>query len=231
MKRIFYVSILIAVLVLLSLYSGCTLHIPSYDYEWDNPVYRVRLLVDPDDAVVLLNGKLKGYAYEFSSWDSSLRLASRNNEIIIKKEGYVEEVVDLYEYYSRKITVRMKLLEDKDYVKPVKKSKVEKPAKVKPVPVAKPEPQKEFPEELEKEIENDVKPVDVVLEIFPEESSIYLNGKFWGISPKIGKIENFRLKPGKYTLEVVKPGYKTYKKKLEISDQKLSLSIKLIKEE
>ena len=59
--------------------------------------------------------------------------------------------------------------------------------------------------------------VNVILEVYPEESSIYIDGKFWGISPEGKQIKNLRLKPGKHTLEIVKPGYKTYKKKLNVS--------------
>jgi len=230
MRKVFYVFVSLAILILLSW--GCALHLPPYDLDWESPVYRVRLLVDPDDAVVLLNGRLKGHAYEFSTWDSAIRLASRNNEIVIKKEGYMEEAVDLYNYYSRRITVRLKLLKDKDYTAPVKQPKPLKPPKLpkkKPAYIGKTEPPKKLPEEPLDEIKPGVKPVDVFLEIFPAESSIYLDGRFWGISPKSGKIENLRLKPGTYTLELVKPGYKAYKKRLNVDNKKLRLLIKLEK--
>lgn len=211
MKKVLYVFVLIVIFML----SACALHIPPYDLDWESPVYRIRLLVDPDDAVVLVNGRMKGYSYEFSTWNSALRLASRNNEVIVKKEGYVEEPIDLYNYYSRKITVRLKLLKDNDLTRPVSRSKPPKPPKQMPEgPIVEKAP---------------VKTVDVFLEILPEEASIYLNGKFWGISPRSGKIENLRLKPGKYSLEVVKPGYKAYKKELKVVDKKLKLFIKLQK--
>ena len=71
--------------------------------------------------------------------------------------------------------------------------------------------------------------VPVLLEITPVEASIYLDGKFWGIAPPSGKIENMRLRTGKYSLEVVKPGYLPYLKKLDIKDKKVKLIIKLEK--
>jgi hypothetical protein len=74
-----------------------------------------------------------------------------------------------------------------------------------------------------------LEPVNVTLQIEPKEAAIYLNGKFWGISPESGTIGNLRLEPGKYTLEVVKPGYQSIKKELEVKDQALKLIIKLEK--
>ncbi len=241
MKRVIFVTMAITMMMLS--FAACTLHVP-YDFEWDSAVYRIILRVDPDDAEVLLNGKLIGYAYEFSTAEAAMRLASRNNELIIKKEGYAEEEINLHEYSSHKITIRMKLLEDKDY-RPGPTARKPRPRRPEPKPpVPKPkddseerdrayqpkkEKAKEIPmDEKEQKLPAD-KPVSVKITISPEEAAIYLDGKFWGLSPQSGKIENLRLKPGKYSLEVVKPGYQTYIKKLYIADQDLDLNIKLQK--
>lgn len=230
MKNVSYALLIVSIMFA---FSACTLHFP-YEWDWDYSEYRVILQVEPDDAQVLLNGKWIGEAYEFSTYESALRLKSRSNELVIKKEGYVEEVIDLYDYYTRKIVIRLKLLKDKDYTGPVTPGKPTgkvKPEAAEKTPAykAKTEPIKELPPEPLEESQQQVKPVDVILEIHPEESSIYLNGKFWGISPKDGKIENLRLQPGQYTLEVVKPGYQDYKREIEVKEQKLNLIIKLDK--
>jgi hypothetical protein len=231
MKNLGYAFLLVS---LIGAFSACTFHFP-YDYwDWDYSEYRVILKVDPDDAQVLLNGKWIGEAYEFSTNNSALRLSSRSNELVIKKDGYVEEAVDLYEYNTRKIVIRLKLLKDKDYTGPPKSRKpakkvTPKEAERKPGYKAKTEPEKELPPEPQEESMQEVKPIVVILEIQPEEASIYLNGKFWGIAPRDGKIENLRLKPGKYTLEVAKPGFQDYKKEIEVKEKKLKILIKLEK--
>jgi len=231
MKNVGYAFLLVSLIVA---FSACTFHFP-YDYwDWDDSEYRVILKVEPDDAQVLLNGKWIGEAYEFSTNNSALRLSSRNNELVIKKDGYVEEAIDLYEYNTRKIVIRLKLLKDKDYTGPPKSRRPAKKvtpeeAERKPEYKAKTEPAKELPPEPEEETREEVKAIDVILEIQPEEASIYLNGKFWGIAPPGGKIENLRLEPGKYTLEVAKPGYQDYKKEIEVEEQKLKIFIKLEK--
>ena len=219
-KTIYYFLILFMVLALF----GCTFHIP-YEVEEGYRGYRVVLVIEPDDAKVLLNGRYIGDAYEFSTPESALRLSSRRNEIIIKKEGFIEEVVDLYEYTYRHITINRKLREDKGFVREAKREKVKR------APTPKTVKEKVVPEEAEEEVKTaKVELIKLTLEIDPAESSIYLNGKFWGISPAKGKIENLRLKPGKYTLEIVKPGYQPYKKELNLKDQEeLKLTIKLIK--
>jgi hypothetical protein len=231
MKQIFKGFILTAVLVFLV--SACTVHVP-FGMDWDSPAVRVVLIVEPEDAQVLVNGKWIGEAYEFSTRDAAIRLASRNNEIVIKRKGYIEEVVDLYDYEGSTLNVRMKLRRDKDYRDTGDKTASRPPRPPEPPRVTEKieskKADKEIPE-VEAPIEdlNGDEPVAVTLEISPDEASIYLNGKFWGIAPPSGRIENLRLKPGKYTIEVVKPGYKTYRKELNLKVQEVNLNIKLEK--
>jgi hypothetical protein len=230
MKKTLFMSLLITLLILS--FAACTLHVP-YDWDWDTRTYRVILKIDPDDAEVLVNGKLMGYAYEFSGSQTALRLATRNNELVIKKEGYLEELIDLYDYYTRRITIRRTLKKDKDYTEPAPKAPktpiADKPPKAPKLEPKAPKPVPKPETETYEEPQPDVEPVEVILHILPDEAAIYLDGRFWGLSPKSGVIENLRLKPGKYTLEVVKPGYRTYIKKLYVADQKLKLIIKLDK--
>jgi len=225
MKKIFYSLLAITIISI----SACTLYIP-YDYDY-GPI-RVVFNVEPESAQILLNGRFIGEAYEFSTPDAALKLNSKNNELVVKKEEYVEEEIDLHNYTTRQITISLKMRREKAYVAKgdlTQRSDTEgerDPAyKAKTVEVKIP------PKEAEKDIEPDqIEVVDVTLEISPPEAAIYLNGNFWGISPKSGKIENLKLKPDQYTLEITKPGYKTYKKEIEIKSRKeLTLAIKLEK--
>jgi hypothetical protein len=229
MKYVAYAFLLVSLIIV---FSACTIHFP-YDYwDWDHSEYRVILKIEPDDAQVLLNGKWIGEAYEFSSNNSALRLSTRNNELVLKKEGYIEEVIDLYEYNTRKIIINLILREDKDYSGPINsktpgKKVTPKDAERKPEYTPKTEPPKEIPPEPQEESKETVTTTEVVLEIQPQEASIYLDGRFWGIVPMNGKIENLRLKPGKYTLEISKPGYQDYKKEIEVTTEKPKIHIKI----
>lgn len=237
MKKIVYVWIVVLIVIMV----GCTIPYPYNSWDVDYSDYRVILQVNPDDAEVLLDGKFIGTAYEFASASAPLRLHSKNHELVIKKEGYKEEVINLYDYSTPDITIRLKLIGEKlsYYQSPKKKnigiesaeSNVKTP-EPETVPVPKTEPEEPLAKIEAEEAEsnegiNKIEPVNVTLEIEPKESAIYLNGKFWGISPEGGTIDNLRLEPGKYMLEVLKPGYQSFKKELEVKDQELKLTIKL----
>jgi hypothetical protein len=231
MKKIVYAWLMVLILIM----AGCTLHFPYDDWDVNYSDYRVVLVVNPDDADVLLDGKFIGAAYEFVA-AAPLRLHSRNHELVIKKEGYIEEVIHLSEYPRPDITIRVKLLKERsDYQTPMRKSTGEepKPSMTEYKPIPKVEPVKEPPVKAEEEMAETktkgLEPVIVTLEIQPKEAAIYLNGKFWGISPESGVIKNIRLEPGKYTLEIIKPGYQSIKKELDVKDQALKLIFKLEK--
>lgn len=234
MKKIVYAWLVVLILIM----AGCTLHFPYDDWDVDYSDYRVVLLVNPDDADVLLDGKFIGAAYEFAKAGSALRLHSRNHELVVKKEGYTEEAINLSAYSTPDITVRVRLLKERSsYQYPVSKSTGEEPtpkpsaSEYKPVPKVEPaqEPPTNDEEEMEETNTKGLEPVNVTLEIKPKEAAIYLNGKFWGITPEGVPIKNLRLLPGKYTLEVVKPGYQSIKKELDVKDKPLKLIFNLEK--
>jgi uncharacterized membrane-anchored protein len=224
MKKIAFMFILIFIFIC----SACTFHIP-YDYEdWADYDYRVMLEVEPDDTDVLLDGRFIGLAYEFSTPQSALRLSSRNHDLVLKRRGYVERKINLYKYRSRLIKINVKMAKQKPYEPKVKRKDVEEKKVTKTKPEYKPKTEVEKPVP-DKDEPTAVKSIKVDMEILPPESSIYLNGKFWGISPKDGLIKNLRLKPGKYTIDVMKPGYKSVTKTVNVKDEEISVTIKLEK--
>jgi hypothetical protein len=220
MKKVTLISLIFSLVLL----SGCAFYIP-YDFEDNLDSYRIVFLVEPDSAEILLNGRFIGEAYEFATPDSALILYSRDSRIVVRKKGYQETPVDLMEYDTRNITVRLRLRKTDSSAPPPPKAVESKipPSSKRPEYAAKKEKVKTEPE---------VKPADAVavkyttliINIKPADSSIYLNGKFFGVTPTDGQIKNMRLKSGKYLLEVVKPGFKTFRKMLNLTGQK---SIKL----
>jgi len=224
---------LIVTLGLVFLLSACGIY-------WDelidvqHPPVRVVFKIEPDDAQILLNGRFIGEAYEFRTWDSALELLSKHNEIIIKREGYVEEVVDLFDYATARITVAIALKKIRDdavapapAVPPAEPSA--EPAEP-PAYTATPAPPEEPAKEAVEEEVATVKTARIHLEVVPTESAIYLNGRFWGIAPEGGRIDNLRLEPGEYTLEVTKPGYAPAKKTIKVTGQaEVKVSIQLEK--
>jgi len=228
MKRSTYLLIF---LVILS-FSACIMRFPEIykdDYEFGS--YRIILHVNPEDAHVLLNGRFVGEAYEFSTYESALKLRSTANSLVIKKKGFVEEEIDLSDYHQRKIEINLALKTDPYFY--TEKVGRKPPAPLKPVK----ESDRKYKVLKEKKIPNEVPDVPKVtdfatidLTVKPAESSIYLDGKFWGVSPDEGKITNFNLEKGKHKIEVVKPGYKTATKSVTIlKNRKIKISIVLEK--
>lgn len=228
MKKIFYMAIFAIILLL----PACSFHFPSdWDSEYSYGDYSIVLKVNPDDAHVLLNGKFIGEAYEFSTRASALKIRSKKNELVIKKQGYIEEEIDLDKYNMRRITITMDLQPDMVSVrKTVTKGEVTPPP---------PPPKEEKEYKVVKEIKvpkGELKSSTsgifsrVLLEIGPADSSIYVDGKFWGVAPENGIINNFNLQKGKHRIEVLKPGYKPVLKLINVTGQKeIKVTIKLDK--
>lgn len=226
MKKI---SLLLTVLFFICLGVACTFNVP-YDVMEDYDGVYVIMKIVPDDADVLLNGKFIGAAYEFSTTRSALHLASRQNELVFKKKGYSEEPVDLRTYSSRNITLRFnmeaqggKVVSKKtDMDTPDREDDEAYAAATETPPPPQPAEKPAAPEERFL--------TSVILTVTPAETTIYIEGKFWGISPETGKIENLRLTPGKYVIEAFKPGFSVYKKEVTVPKQeKFTLIIALQK--
>lgn len=225
MKKLSYLLVFFFILA----FSACSFHFPvDWDDDFGYRNYRVILKIEPDDAHVLLNGKFIGEAYEFSTTESALKIKSRKNELVVKKKGFIEELIELEKYGSRKITVELTLKRDEMSVRSIKKTAP--PAKVKkPSEKYKILKEKEIPKSEEK-IPEKITFSRVTLDVSPVDSSIYLDGKFWGVVPDSGLISNFNLKKGKHKIEVLKPGYKTVIKIIDVKGKKdLKISIKLEK--
>jgi hypothetical protein len=222
MKKI---SFLLTVLFFISLGAACSLNFP-YDVMDDYDGVYVIMKIVPDDADVLLNGRFIGAAYEFSTSGSALRLASRQNELVFKKKGYGEEAVDLRAYASRNITLRINLEQQtgKTPAEPATKD-TKQEAYVAETEAPPPPPPAEKTNATEEHFLT-----AVLLTVTPAETAIYIDGKFWGLAPEGGKIENLRLKPGKYVIEAFKPGFNVYKKEVTVpKGEKFTLAIALQK--
>ncbi len=89
-------------------FAACSIHVP-WEVLDDYDGVRVIMRITPDDADVLLNGRFIGAAYEYASAGIALRLASRENELVFRKKGYREKIVDLRAYPNTRITLKYEL--------------------------------------------------------------------------------------------------------------------------
>jgi hypothetical protein len=222
MKNGIGIIILSGIMVLLS---ACTISIPN-DFE-DYGGFRVVLQVYPEDADVLLNGKFIGAAYEFATARNALTLSTRNHELTLRRDGYVEEMIDLSDYTSHYINLKITL-------NPERKSDARTPE---PRNRDGYQPKTEKPRELPPETpaEQPAGPpptalTRIILSGAPADATIYVDGRYWGLFPESGRIDNLRLKPGRYVIEVFSPGYKPLKKELQVAREKIDLPLILEKQ-
>ncbi len=223
MKKIIF--FMLAILLGIMFFVSCTINFP-YDFEMTGKQYRVIFRVVPEDSLLLLNGKLLGEVYEFSTKESALVLSSRGNELVIKHQGYIEELVDLNEYSERDIVINMNLKKDKRYIE--KKEFVKKTPKDNEIRGIRAKPKYIKESDIASEQQKPrVFKGNLTLNISPSDSAIYINNAFWGVSPKLGIIKNISIKNGKFIIDVTKPGYKRYTKKLTISDKNNNIKLKI----
>lgn len=217
------ISLLSAVLFLICAFAACSINVP-WDIMSDYDGVRVVMHVTPDDADVLLNGKFIGVAYEFATSGSALRLASRQNELVFAKKGFREEAIDLRSYSSRHISLRVDL-ESENTPSTSKTAAPEDQqayeAKSEPIPA----------QPAEKPLTEEDRPLtQVTLTVAPEETAVYIDGKFWGLAPAAGKTATLRLPPGNYAFAAFKPGFGIYSKEITVPKQeKFTLAIALEK--
>lgn len=209
--------------------AACAIHIPWETMD-DYDGVRVVMRVTPDDADVLLNGRFIGAAYEYADSRLALRLASRANELAFRRKGFREKVVDLREYATRRITLRVELMPEAGAA-PAPGA----PAEAPPAPAdrdqayeAKSEPLPPLPPERPALEESFL--VEVALIVTPEEAAVYIDGHFWGVTPAAGKFMALRLPPGKHAFAAFKPGYAPCAREITVPRQeKYELKIALEK--
>ncbi len=210
--------------------AACAIHIP-WEAMDDYDGVRVVMLVTPDDADVLLNGRFIGAAYEYADSRVALRLASRANELAFRRKGFREKVVDLRDYPSRRITLRVDLAPEAGAAPGAAAARPETP----PAPAdrdqayeAQSEPLPPLPPERPDGEERFL--VEVALTVIPEEAAVYVDGRFWGVAPAAGKFMALRLPPGRHAVAAFKPGYAPLAREVSVPKQeKYELRIALEK--
>ncbi len=193
--------------------TACSIHLPYGDF--GNPGVRVILRVEPDDADVLLDGRFVGLALEYADSGSALRLATRFHELTLRKAGYDDEVIDLSASRDERIVVQV----DMRRSGPPASAPEGEPAAAepRPEPASPPEPP--------------AGPVPVALEIAPPEAAIYIDGRFFGLAPESGRIDNLKLAPGDYEFAVFKPGFRSERRRVTVPRQeRFTLTIRLERE-
>lgn len=160
----------------------------------------LRLLVEPEKTRVFVNGNYAGLVEDYDGILQRLRLPARRQQITLRLDGHTTQhfTVDLADGETVKIEHRMvrgfgEAASDEYAGRPVGYARLE--------------------EEPAQRYEAFGGMVTVRLSVRPEDASVYVDGAFHGT----GGATAVALAPGRHRIEVVRPGYRTVERDLDVA--------------
>jgi hypothetical protein len=192
----------------------------------------VRLLVDPEDTKVYVDGYYAGEVDDFDGLFQRLHIAPGRHEITLKKDGYRSHRYRVYVGENSTLKLRHDMErgsgpdtmedlagekglyeerarrddDDADTDVPDREDDLQRPADRDRGDIAPPPPPDAMPE-------GRGAPGLLRLVVTPDDASVYVDGRFFGSARQSGEIE---LAPGPHRVEVVRPGYRTVEREVMI---------------
>lgn len=208
--------------------------VPYYDFywsSWDYPYYRggyyysdrygyrdtasIRTLVDPERTNVFVDGYYAGTVDDFDGLFQRLHVSPGRHDIAFKLEGYRTYVVRVYATSDHTIKIRHDM--DKgsgpDAVEDLTGGREEPPYRIARDDDRVP-PRDGARPELEREDDRQARDVGTLrVDVRPDDASIYVDGQFFGTARRASSLT---LPAGRHRVEVVRPGYRTVERDVEI---------------
>lgn len=204
-------------------YSGFYGYSP-YQHRYGYSAYRggsVRVLVDPNEARVYVDGYYAGIADDFDGIFQRLHLAPGRHDITLKLEGYRTHRVKLFVPYDHTIKLHHKMVRGTG-------EDVSEDVVGRPEDYARYDERDEDLDEMDardRRSDQDLDRALVRLDVEPPDASVYVDGAFRGTGRELRRL---RLVPGRHRIEVVRPGYRTVEREVEVRPgQTLDLEIDL----
>ena len=212
--------------------------VPYYDFyssSWDYPYgggysggysdryrYRetgsIRTLVDPERTKVLVDGYYAGTVDDFDGMFQRLYVAPGRHDVTFKLEGYRTHRVRVYvtEDHTVKIRHNMEKGSGEDTLEDLTEGREDPPYRMSDEgragrPSQDPRDDREARPYDERRDARDAGTLR--LEVRPDDASIYVDGEFYGSARRAGSIV---LPPGRHRVEVVRPGFRTVEREVEI---------------
>jgi len=171
----------------------------------------VRVLVDPSEARVYVDGYYSGTVDDFDGLFQRLSISSGRHEIALKLEGYKTHRMKVYVAPDSTLKLHYELEKGQgESFEDLSKDAPESEAR-------RGEEQEQRWAESEARAEKDEATAmggRLELSIRPEDASVYVDGAFRGSA---GEASTLRLAPGRHRIEIVRPGYKTLEKEVDVA--------------
>ncbi|MGH2687656.1 MAG: PEGA domain-containing protein, partial [Actinomycetota bacterium] len=169
----------------------------------------LRLLVEPSETRVYVDGYYAGVVDDFDGIFQRLHVSPGRHEIALKLEGYRSYRVKLYAPVGHTIKIR------RDLVKGTGEDTEEMPGdRAEAYDERRPAAtEDEDDDPAEAPAGRSADQGTLRLSIRPEDASVYVDGEFRGTARQARTVA---LAPGRHRVEVVRPGYRTFDRDVEV---------------
>lgn len=224
-------------------------------YAWSTPYYRtgyytssgykasgsMRVIVKPSKTRVYVDGYYSGTADDFDGMFQRLDVTAGRHEIAFKLEGYRTHRVQIYVDADETLKLRHEMVagegESAEDLVPPEAALREREEKEE-LERIKREPHREWPAAPSPQAQAGAPAVAlgsapepetgtaVVLDVEPADASVYVDGEFRGT---VGELRQVWLAPGKHRVEIVRPGFVTLDREIEVGAEPVPLNLRLEK--
>lgn len=180
---------------------------------YDDNRSSVRIQVQPEKATVYVDGYYAGVVDDFNGLFQRLNLSPGRHEVTVRMDGYRTHTWKIYAPSGQTIKLQYDLVKG-DGADPVDEMPGARPVAYqresgdpeydRDAPSSRPMARNERPAG---------DPGRVRLNFRPDDATIYIDGEFRG---KAGQVQTVELSPGSHRIEVVRPGFVTYEREIEV---------------
>jgi hypothetical protein len=181
----------------------------------------IRVLVDPEDAKVYVDGYYAGKVDDFDGFTQRLYLARGPHELLLKRDGYKTQRVRVYVVPGETLKIEHDMAkgQGEEALLDLSGGRGEMEERYTPEPRG--------PARDDRDDEAEVAPRSsperddagvatrgaLELTVRPSDASVYVDGEFRGTGRQLRTIE---MAPGMHRVEVVRPGFPTFQREVEI---------------
>lgn len=196
----------------------------GYPYGYGRPYYysgralsSLRVIVDPNDTRVYVDGYYAGTSDDFDGIFQRLNVAPGRHEILLRKEGFKTHRFQVYAAEDRtlKLKYKMQAGEGEDPAEDLTGGRevAEEPRYDPERDLRERDRDAREPERAVRETVREPETGYLRLDVRPGDATVYVDGEFRGSARQADRLD---LAPGRHRLEVVRPGYRTVEREIEV---------------
>jgi hypothetical protein len=182
----------------------------GYGYAYDGDYGSLRIMVDPDDTEVYVDGYYAGEVDSFDGIFQRLHVRPGHHEIALKRPGFRTHRVRVYVPVGGTLRIRYKM--ERGTGMDSAEGVIGAPESAESYAPPPREAQREEAQQRE-EAPSATRAGELHLIVKPADAAVYVDGAFRGNAEDVAELE---LPPGKHRVEVVRPGYVTFEKDIAL---------------